>query len=609
VTAAHLRAFVWLRWRLSVNQFRKAGALNAVIFFVAVGFALAASVGLFGAGTVVGYLVLPGASPLVRLLVWDGVLLAFLFFWLMGLVTELQRSEGLAIDKVLHLPVSPTGAFLIGYLSSLFSPTLLMFVPGMFGLILGQVVAGSAAELLAVPLLAAFVLAVTAVTYQLQGWLAALMINPRRRRTVVVFLTLGFILVFQVPNLLNMTRVWDDKAQKEDVTRQQEQRAKDQINLITKKITQAEYNRSIEEAAARAEEKARLKAELVERTARLVSTILPPGWLALGAADLAGGAVGPALLGTLGLGAIGTLSLWRAYRTTIGLYTGAFTGSGRSAPARAHKPAPTDPNRVRLLEWRLPWVSEPASAVALATFRSLMRAPEAKMALVAPLIMLVMGGGGLVSAKVNLPDAVRPLLALGAGAMVMFLSAAQLVGNQFGYDRTGFRAFVLSPAPRREILLGKNLAVAPMGLGAGLCVLLIVGTIYPMRVDQYFVGAAQLVVGYLLFCLLANGLSILAPIPMAAGSLQPAKVRMVPALLQMASMMLLPLILFPVLLPFGAEALLAELGGVRGVPLALVLSPPLLTGAAFLYRRGLTGEGTWLGNREKTILEVVTGKE
>ncbi len=54
------------------------------------------------------------------LLVWDGLVLAFLFFWLIGLLLELQRSEVLSLDKFLHLPVSLRGAFLINYLSCVF---------------------------------------------------------------------------------------------------------------------------------------------------------------------------------------------------------------------------------------------------------------------------------------------------------------------------------------------------------------------------------------------------------------------------------------------------------------------------------------------------------
>ena len=43
----------------------------------------------------------------------------------------------------------------------------------------------------------------------------------------------------------------------------------------------------------------------------------------------------------------------------------------------------------------------------------------------------------------------RPLMAFGAGGMVLFISGLQLLANQFGYDRAGFRAYVLCPAARQ----------------------------------------------------------------------------------------------------------------------------------------------------------------
>src|SRR4029078_876722 len=100
----------------------------------------------------------------------------------------------------------------------------------------------------------------------------------------------------------------------------------------------------------------------------------------------------PALLGTLGLTLIGSASLWRAYRTTLRLYTGEYTAREQKKAIRA-TPVPPDPNRVRLVEWKLPWGGESVSAVATAGLRSLMRAPEAKMAFLAPLIMVVALGG------------------------------------------------------------------------------------------------------------------------------------------------------------------------------------------------------------------------
>ena len=611
MTRAHLAAFLWLRWRLRVNQFRKAGTANAVFFFVFVALAACAAVGLFVAGLLAGLLALPHAPPGVRLLVWDGVVLLFLFFWLIGLATDLQRAESLAIDKVLHLPVSPTGAFLINYVSSLFSLTLIAFLPGMVGLILGEVFAGSLLMLLALPLLAAFVLAATAVTYQFQGWLASLMTNPRRRRTVVVIVTAGVILLVQLPNLLNVARPWEGGgAFDESIARRAEQRAAAQAELSDGKITHEEYTRRLagieQEFSGRREQSVRRALERAEGVARVASSVFPPGWLAVGAADLATGSVVAALFGTLGFGAVGAFSLRRAYRTTLRLYTGAFTGQGKRAPPA---PAvPVDPNRVLLLERRLPWVSEQASAVATAAFRSLMRAPEAKMALLAPLIMLVVFGGITASARVTPPEALRPLMAFGAGAMVVLLCGAQLVGNQFGYDRAGFRAYMLSPAPRREILLGKNLAVAPLALGMGLPLALLVGVVYPMRIDHYPAVVAQLTAAYFVFCLLANALSILAPIPMAPGSLQPAKVKMVPVLMQMVFLMVLPVATAPILLPLAAEAALAEFAGVRAWPVSLALSLGVLAVAVLVYRWVLTAQGRWLATREQAVLEVVTSQ-
>src|SRR5262249_853136 len=157
----------------------------------------------------VGLFALPPASPAVVMYVWDGLAVAFLVSWGTGLMLELQRSEALSLDKFLHLPVSLNGAFLINFLSSLASLSLAVFLPGMGALSLALVLAKGPAMLLLLPLLAAFLLMVTALTHQFQGWLAALMANPRRRRTVLVLVTAGFILLCQLPNLVNILQPWN----------------------------------------------------------------------------------------------------------------------------------------------------------------------------------------------------------------------------------------------------------------------------------------------------------------------------------------------------------------------------------------------------------------
>jgi hypothetical protein len=122
--------------------------------------------------------------------VWDGIVLVFLMFWMIGLLTELQRTEVLSLQKLLHLPVSLAGTFVINYLGSLVSVSLVVFFPAMIGLCIALVAAKGPAMLLVFPLLASFLLLVTAITYQFQGWLAALMVNPRRRRTIIVGLAM-----------------------------------------------------------------------------------------------------------------------------------------------------------------------------------------------------------------------------------------------------------------------------------------------------------------------------------------------------------------------------------------------------------------------------------
>src|SRR5215218_7061767 len=124
--------------------------------------------------------------------------------------------------------------------------------------------------------------------------------------------------------------------------------------------------------------------------------------------------------------------------------------SGRSAPAAILRDT-------SVKDWKLPWVPVPASAVALATLKSWTRAPEMKLALLSPIIMLVVFSRMLTGAAAA-PELMRPLRTAGIAAFVLVLGMAGPMGNQFGFDRAGFRAFVLSPVLRRSILMGKNLA-------------------------------------------------------------------------------------------------------------------------------------------------------
>ena len=109
------------------------------MMIVAVG-ALVTAIPLFIGCFMLGLYAIPKAAPAHLMYAWDGVIVAFLFFWGIGLMTELQRTEPLSLSKFLHLPVSVNGAFLINYVSSLLRLSLIVFVPVMLGFCLALVV-------------------------------------------------------------------------------------------------------------------------------------------------------------------------------------------------------------------------------------------------------------------------------------------------------------------------------------------------------------------------------------------------------------------------------------------------------------------------------------
>src|SRR5215813_14696171 len=120
----------------------------------------------------------------------------------------------------------------------------------------------------------------------------------------------------------------------------------------------------------------------------------------------------------------------------------------------------------KIVERHRPRVIKQNSAIALAGFRSLTRAPEAKMMLLPPVIFTLVFGSTFLRVHSNPPEFMRPVMSAAVMGMVL-LGMIQLAGNQFAFDRSGFRTFVLSGVRRSDILMGKNLALLPFALGLG----------------------------------------------------------------------------------------------------------------------------------------------
>lgn len=606
----HFSAILWLRWRLSMNQLRKGGIANVVVLVIIIAFVALAGVSLFAGGLAVGWLVLGRVSPYVLLLVWDGIAVAFLFFWLIGLMAELQRTEVFSLDKFLHLPVSLSGVFFMNYLGSLLRLSLVIFVPAMIGLSIGLVISRGPSMLWLFPLIAAFLLMVTALTYQFQGWLASLMSNPRRRRTIVVVATLIIILIAQIPNLVQLM-ISREREGRRHAAPESAQRQELKRQLDAKEITPEQFKKRSNDLAREEKEKRERETEeelqRIGHNAQLMSAAVPPGWLPLGVMAAGEGKFLIPLATTIGLALIGSASLWRAYRTTIRIYTGQYSAK----PGTVAKPQPVEKKwdgQPGFMEKQLPFISEQAAAVALAGFRSLLRAPEAKLLLLSPIIIVVVFGTMLYTRGSDWSPKVNGFLPY-AAVMMTLMSFVQLSGNLFGFDRGGYRVFVLSPAPRRDILLGKNLAIAPYAIGISWLMTLLLAIFRRIYVSQVLAMIPQAIAMYLIFCLLANWLSIYSPLPIKAGSLKSMSPRFANILMQLGFVFVFPMALAPSMVPMVLELLLPSEGWASYIPLCLILSVVELVVVVFVYRLLLTTQGDLLQSREQAILEVVTKTE
>jgi ABC-2 type transport system permease protein len=610
----HLKTYIWLRWRLSSNQVRRSGFLGAIIAVILTAMRILGGVITFIIGLLVGIFALRQAEPMVVMAVWDGFVVGFIFFWMIGLMSELQRSELLSLDNFMHLPVSATGAFLINYVGSSIGLSLILFLPAMIGLAIGLTLSRGPAMLMLFPLIVTFFLMVTAVTYQFRGWLASMMTNPRRRRTIIAIISLLFILVIQIPNILtNLNPV--AKAR-----RQERQEAFKELAVLDKefavgRITKEEYNKrhSAKRAAMDSDRKREEGKE--KEILRSINMAAPPGWLPYGVAAAAQGRSLPALAGFVGMGLIGIASLRRSYRTTIRMYMGDFN-KGRirrkiriiAVSENSSKAKTGIRHAAAFLEKKLPWISEQASAIAVMCFRSLIRPPEVKMMMLAPVIWLVIFGGMLASKGGNVSVLVRPLIALGMAAGILIVGMTGFLGNQFAFDRSGFRAFVLSCAPRRDILLGKNLSLLPFAFILMVFAIGVSQWMHPMQPDHLVAVLLQTIPMYLLLCLIGNTLSMLSPIALKRGSGKPASHQGIRVLFQILIMLVVPVLVGFTLIPLAIEALFVLMKWAAWFPAFLVLGMVQVAVVLWLYRVALNWQGGLLQRREQKILEIVSSK-
>jgi hypothetical protein len=132
----------------------------------------------------------------------------------------------------------------------------------------------------------------------------------------------------------------------------------------------------------------------------------------------------------------------------------------------------------------------------------------------------------------------------------------------------------------------------------------------PMRWECFIALPLQHVSMYLAFCVLANWLSIFAPLRVPAGALRKAKPTVATLALHLLVMFVLfPCAMAPALLPWGVERLFELLGAPTKWPVCLLLSVVVCAIMVFVYQRALRWEGRLLQGREQAIYAAVRTKD
>lgn len=571
---SQLRTIIWLRWRLSRNQWSRGGTLNAVLTLIIAVIGLGLSLVGSLAGLVCGVLLLSKVPPPVMLVVWDLTFGVFLLMWLGGVVSEIQRSETIDISRLLHLPVSLRNVFVINYIASHLTFSIIFFLPVMLGVSTGLILGGRGFMVLMIPLVLCVVFMITSWTYCLRGWLVTLMMNKRRRRTIIAGITFAFILLCQLPYILG--NLMDDHERHRPKT--------------------TESVQSDQQAPTRPRDRDKIT---LPHGLLVAHKVVPFLWVGNGAMSLATGNVWPAVLGAAGGFLLGGLGLRRAYRSTIRFYQGQTVVKRSKRKPKAEKLAGDGKN---LIERQLPGVPEEAAASALAFFRCLTRAPEVKMMLGTNFIMLLIFGTMIF---VGRSSNFRPFVATGA-VVFIFLSLSQLMYNLFGFDRGGFRQLVLLPVPRKQILLGKNLAFLPVVVGIGAILLVFVKIVMSIPFVIFIATGLQLLAAFLMISMVGNLISILVPYRIAAGSLKPTKSTTKTTILMLLSRLFFPMVIAPIFFPPAMGWLFSKVGWLPAAPVNLLFSAALLAMLALFYRLSLGPLGELLQRREREILQVVT---
>lgn len=413
----------YLMVRLSFQRLSLTGrVVIAVLFFL---FLLLSS----GAAFLLYYLaqrIGTGGKPAALLLLLDGAASLYLFFFLWSFLIELQRGEGIGLDKLLSLPIRPLWVYLFNFILFAATPLFFFSLPPLLALALGLVKSyGIAALLWLAGFSLLFFVALNAWAYYLCSVLALWMINKRRRRLVFMIVPMAFVALAQVPTLL--LRIFLSKG-----------------------------------------EGALSPATLESHLSGLLSMHrhIPFLWPLHGIWNsLTGMSYQESLLSILGSMLLILAGLYLGYRAVLRYYRSGHSESPAESGGKTARAGLRNNHKTSDRSIFTPFLSPEMRCLTRTFFQSCSRHPHLRMLFLMPasmgLLLLFMYKDGSLSGGATGGRQWIPHFWL----FLPFLNFSFFLFNIFGIDGRSFQTLMLLPVPRYRYLLAKNLALAPFIFG------------------------------------------------------------------------------------------------------------------------------------------------
>jgi hypothetical protein len=467
-----LRAFAWMRWRMMVNAFDKTGgrdrlervsmALEQIGPVIALLLLLPTAMMLAGLGVYAGFSLARGDAPGIPFVAARFLLLAVPILALVGpfFLPAADRTNPI---RLLLLPI-PRSTLYVAQSSSAFGdPWNLLAIPLMAGICAG-LLAGGAATAGLLSFLAALVFVVVLVGLSsLAASVLHLVVRDRRRGELIA---LVLIVVLPALSLLPAMLSSNARRNRTQAPGANERRASpvaDRAQTMALTIAPSEmFMRTVRASAAGNTKVA------VRSTASLVAMAL--------------------LLNVLG---------FVAFRKV--LESPGSAGGKRGTRMR------------EFWTWRLPGLSAPASAVALAQLRLALRTPRGRSILLSPLVVFFLFGGMMYrNAGTADMGPFRFTSGIGLATVCSFfaiVAGLPIAMNQFALDRAGLTLALLSPLREQELLMGKAVGNALIVGPPALVCMIVARAVFPGDPAALWLA---LLLGIVAMCLVAAPIGAIA---------------------------------------------------------------------------------------------------